>query len=116
MKERKPTPEGVIRALNVHKANGLIRGWQRNPLAPWPNGSIRPFSVFVEPAGNGDTVELKNLREASLFCDALASAHHGILKLLDKYALTDSVREALPTRLHDSVEGMSFRESGGIGQ
>jgi hypothetical protein len=94
MKTYRSTPESVIRALDNAKSNGLIRGWQRNPLAPWPNGTSRPFSVFIEPV-DGDTIEAKNLREATIACAMLASAHHAVLRLLSTYALTDSVIEQM---------------------
>jgi hypothetical protein len=79
----KATPESVVRALNVHKANGLIAGWQHNPMAKWPHGTQRPFYVFVEPIGDGPTIELRTLREAAAACNILASAHRGMLKKLE---------------------------------
>jgi hypothetical protein len=105
MKTCKATPESVIRALDNAKANGLIRGWQRNLLAPWPKGSVRPFSVFIEPV-DGDTIEAKNLREATIACAMLASAHHAVLRLLGTYALTDSVREAMEPTV--DVQGLDL--------
>ncbi len=74
----KYTPENVTRALDAHKAAGLIRGWEHNANAPWKRGGTeRPFYLFVNPV-DGQEVELRNLREAGLFCDALASADHAI--------------------------------------
>jgi hypothetical protein len=77
----KPTPDSIVRALYVHKANGLIRDWRYNRAASWPKGGPkRPFSLFIEPMGDGPTIEVRNLREAGLFCNALASAHQAILR------------------------------------
>jgi hypothetical protein len=74
--------QGVIRTLNVHQANGAIRSWRYNENAPWKRGGTeRPFYLLVQPAGTaGHTeIELRTLREASLFCDGLASAHRAAL-------------------------------------
>jgi len=63
----------VVRAMNVHKANGLIRDWK---ALPW---SRLPFHLEVDVVG-GKTIELKSLREATVFVHALASAHHALLR------------------------------------
>jgi hypothetical protein len=108
MKTIKPTPESVIQALDVHKANGLIRDWHHNANAPWPKGGTqRPFWVVVELAHGSYEHEqdLKTLREASIFCNAMTSAHLAILR-----------HERAWWPIQPTDDGMSFRESGGIGQ
>lgn len=85
----KATPENVIRAMNAHKATGLIKNWRHNQAAPWSRGGTqRPFYLLVTPAGGGDVIELRNLREADVFTAALASASHA------------AVQSASPARLY----------------
>jgi len=73
--------QGIIRAMNVHQLSGTIRSWRYNENAPWKRGGTeRPFYLLVEPAGSGNPeIELRTLREASVFCDGLASAHRAAL-------------------------------------
>jgi hypothetical protein len=80
MSQARTTPESVIRAMNVHKTNGLIKDWRHNAMAPWKcGGTQRPFYLLVDTIG-GPEVELRTLREASVFCDALASAHRAMIR------------------------------------
>jgi hypothetical protein len=70
-------PVALIRALDIHKASGLIRDWRYNETARWRRGGLeRPFFVFVDLAGGESYYELRNEREVSIFVHALASAHH----------------------------------------
>lgn len=82
MTVRKVTPESIIRAMDVHKANGLIRDWRHWEAAPWKRGGTeRPFYLLVDLVdGDLDPFELKNLREATVFVAGLASAHHAMLR------------------------------------
>jgi hypothetical protein len=74
------TPENIILALDIHKSNGLIRDWQQNANAQWRKGGTeRPFYLFADLA-NGDTIELRNLREARVFVAGLASAYEAMLR------------------------------------
>jgi hypothetical protein len=74
------TPESVLRAMDLHKANGLIRDWRPWANAPWKRGGTEPpFYLLVDLAGGGE-IELRNLREAAVFTHALASAHRAILR------------------------------------
>lgn len=66
----------IVRALNVHKANGLIWGWR---ALPW---SRLPFHLLVDQVG-GKSIELKSLREATVFIHALASAHNALVRSLE---------------------------------
>jgi hypothetical protein len=75
----KATPESVIRAMDAHTAGGRIRGWRHRANAPWKRGGTeRPFYLDVDLVG-GDSIELRTLREATVFVAALASAHHAQL-------------------------------------
>lgn len=60
-------PPGIVRALNVHKANGAIRDWRFAE-----DGSAGYLTV--DRTGGGVTM-LKTGREARVFCEGLASAH-----------------------------------------
>ena len=74
-------PEALIRALNIHKAGGLIRDWRFNEMARWRRGGLeRPFSVFVDLTGGESYYPLRSEREVSIFVHALASAHHAQLQ------------------------------------
>jgi hypothetical protein len=74
-------PEALVRALDIHKASGLIQDWRYNERASWRRGGLeRPFFVFVDLAGGESFYELRNEREVSIFVHALASAHHAQLR------------------------------------
>jgi hypothetical protein len=75
------TAESVIRALDIHKAAGLIRDWQYNQAAPWKRGGTeRPFCLLVDLVDGESGFELRTLREAYVFVCGLASAHHAQLR------------------------------------
>lgn len=57
------TPESVERALELHKASGLIREWGRN-------GDKRYFAV----SARADRIELRSLREAYVYVNGLGHA------------------------------------------
>jgi hypothetical protein len=92
VKAHKVTPESVIRAMDLHKADGLIKDWRHNANAPWPKGGTqRPFYLFVDLVGGGD-IELRNLREATVFVAGLASARNALMAATEE-------RVAAPPRM-----------------
>ena len=60
----------VGRALDAAKSRGLIIGWKRSPrlVAAW------------DVAAYGTGAELRSLREAEVYCAALASAWLGMAR------------------------------------
>lgn len=71
--------EAIVRALDVHKATGLIRDWRFQRSAP-VRYTADTFRVTVDLVDSEPGYELRSLREASVFVHGLASAHHAQLR------------------------------------
>jgi hypothetical protein len=77
------TRDSVQRALAVHTEHGLIRRWR-------PAGGDRYRAELVD----GEELELRSLREAYVFVNGLATAHHAQLRAEARSASTTGA----PTR------------------
>jgi hypothetical protein len=66
--------DSVHRALDAHKAGGLIRDWRQVPGAG--------TRITVDLVDGHARFRLESLREAYIFVAGLASAHHAQLRAL----------------------------------
>src|ERR1017187_2726440 len=66
----------IVRALNVHKANGLIWGWR---ALPW---SLLPFHLLADQVG-GKSTERKSRQQTTVFIHPQAAAGHALVGSLE---------------------------------
>ena len=94
-------PDSIVRALDTHMTNGLIRNWK---LAS--GASLKPgyFSVLVDLVDGESGYLLNTSREASIFVHALASAHHAQLRREQPAKTQQDTFNQVGKFLHDQGE------------
>ena len=100
-------PDSIIRALDTHMTNGLIRNWRfaRRRESVKPPAESDSFRVLVDlvdgESGFGCGI---SSREASIFVHALASAHHAQLRREQPAKTQQDTFNQVGKFLHDQGE------------